>query len=138
MRKSAFLVALVVSSILAGSEVLAEPEVGIVEPQGAVVVACESFRYVIGADGSNLALVCTATERDYCQQEPVSSVARALVAGQWRRARSVSADDHRVTVGFDDTSATAVLRFTPHARLTPASRVRGTRSAATRWPRAGS
>jgi hypothetical protein len=70
---------------------------------------------VIGADGSNLALVCTATEQNYCQPQPASTVARALVAGQWRRATSVSGDMHGITVGFDDTPATAVLRFTPHA-----------------------
>jgi hypothetical protein len=87
----------------------------VVEPQGAVVVACGNFRYVIGADGSNVALVGTATEQNYCQPQPVSTVARALVAGQWRRATRVSGDQHRITVGFDDTPATAVLQFTPHA-----------------------
>lgn len=81
-----------------------------------VTLAGGSFRYVIGADGTNLAFVCTATGLNYCRQQPPTAFARALVAGQWRRATSVVADGDRITVAFADTPATATLAGTTHPR----------------------
>ena len=101
---------------LAGSAALGQPTAGAAEGDDAIVLANETLRYVIGADGTNLAFVDLATGQDYCKHEPATSVARAKVGEQWHDAATARADGDRIALTFADTPATATLAVTRHAR----------------------
>ena len=83
---------------------------------GLIAFANQSCRYVIGADGTNRALVDLATDQDYCQRTPAAPVARAKIADRWHDAASAAGEGDRVTVAFAGTSATATLGVTMHPR----------------------
>ncbi|MDY0169476.1 MAG: hypothetical protein RBS80_23240 [Thermoguttaceae bacterium] len=116
MRTSVFFAVLGIIGVFPGLDAFAQPAGGADPPDGNILLETKSFRYVIGADGANQAFVCTATGEDYCNRQPATAFARALVEGQWRRAASVNADGERIAVTFADTPATATLAVTAHAR----------------------
>jgi len=76
---------------------------------GGIVLANQSCRYVIGADGKNRALVDLATGRDYLRPAPIAAVARARIAGQWHAAAAATADGDHITLGFAGTPATVTV-----------------------------
>lgn len=54
---------------LAGPAALGQPAAGAAQGDAAIVLANDSLRYTIAADGSNLAFVDLATGEDYCKRE---------------------------------------------------------------------
>jgi hypothetical protein len=96
---------------------LADPgRVGATEADGQIVLASETFKYVISTGGRNVAFIDTATGEDYLKNGPSVSVARAKVGDQWHDAESARADGDDIALTFSGTSATAALSATRHPR----------------------
>jgi hypothetical protein len=78
--------------------------------KGPIVIENAHIRYTISADGKNLAFINRASGIDYLKNDKSSSCALVQCGGMEYPATSTRLENGRLTIDFDKTNVTAILR----------------------------
>jgi hypothetical protein len=78
--------------------------------QGPIVIENAYMQYTISTDGKNLAFIDRASGIDYLKNDKTSACALVRCSGMEYPATSARLENGRLTIAFDKTNVTAVLR----------------------------